>query len=210
MQLKLFKPFGPSVLKAKIPDEILNKLNKYTDEIIEDNKKKDSLNYGKELVGDVTQEFLLEKDFSMKSGWVNFLASCVQEWIKMTMGKKIEKFEMIDTWVVRQFKNEFNPIHWHGGHVSGAGFLKIPKDFGKHVQNKDQHYSGGSLELIHGSRQFLSSSTFEIKPEAGDFYFFPSYTMHTVYPFRGNDEERRSISFNANIDQNIFDVYGAR
>ena len=210
MELKLFKPFGPSVLKARIPDEILNKLNKYTDEIIEVNKKKESLNYGKNLAGDVTQEFLLEKDFSMKSGWVNFLADCVQQWIKMTMNKKIEKFEMIDSWVVRQFKNEYNPIHWHAGHVSGAGFLKIPKDFGKHVQNKNQNYSGGSLELIHGSRQFLSSSTFEIKPEAGDFYFFPSYTMHTVYPFRGNDEERRSISFNANIDKNIFDVYGGK
>ena len=72
MELKLFKPFGPSVLKAKIPDEILSKLNDYTDNIIEDNKKKESLNYGKKLVGDVTQEFLLEKDFVTKSGWANF------------------------------------------------------------------------------------------------------------------------------------------
>jgi hypothetical protein len=31
--------------------------------------------------------------------------------------------------------------------------------------------------------------------------------MHTVYPFAGSDEERRSISFNASIDQNIYDVY---
>ena len=210
MKVELFKPFGPSILKAKIPDEILNKLNDYTDKIIEDNKKKEFLNYGKNLVGDVTQEFLLEKDFSLKSGWGNFLASCVQEWIKITLNKKIQNFEIIDTWIVRQFKNEYNPIHWHGGHISGAGFLKIPKDFGKHVQNKNQKYSGGSLELIHGSRQFLSHSIYEIKPKIGDFYFFPSYMMHTVYPFRGNEEERRSISFNANIDQNIFDVYGAR
>jgi len=32
--------------------------------------------------------------------------------------------------------------------------------------------------------------------------------MHTVNPFYGN-EERRSISFNANIDENIYNVYGA-
>ena len=31
--------------------------------------------------------------------------------------------------------------------------------------------------------------------------------MHTVYPFKDSDEERRSISFNANIDDNIYDVY---
>ena len=46
---------------------------------------------------------------------------------------------MIDSWVVRQFKNEYNPIHWHSGHVSGAGFLKVPKNLGDHVQNKDTH-----------------------------------------------------------------------
>ena len=34
----------------------------------------------------------------------------------------------------------------------------------------------------------------------GDFYMFPSYMMHTVYPFSGTEEERRSVSFNANID----------
>ena len=47
-----------------------------------------------------------------------------------------------------------------------------------------------------------------IKPKVGDFYFFPHYLMHTVFPFRGSDEERRSISFNATIDEDIFNVYG--
>ena len=49
---------------------------------------------------------------------------------------------------------------------------------------------------------------YEIKPEVGDFYFFPHYVMHTVYPFKGTEEERRSISFNATIDERIYDVYG--
>ena len=210
MEIKFFKPFGPSVLKAKIPNELVNKLNSYTDQIIEDNQKKEVLNHGKKLVGDVTQEFLLEQDFAIKSGWANFLGSCVQRWIKIEMQKPIKKFEMIDSWIVRQFKNEYNPIHWHGGHVSGAGFLKVPENLGDHVQNKDTHYGGGSLNLIHGSRQFLSQSTFQIKPEVGDFYFFPSYLMHTVYPFKGNDEERRSISFNAFIDEEIHNVYSSK
>ena len=55
---------------------------------------------------------------------------------------------------------------------------------------------------------FSSESILSIKPEIGDFYFFPNYLMHTVYPFNGSKEERRSISFNADIDQNIYDVYG--
>ena len=50
---------------------------------------------------------------------------------------------------------------------------------------------------------FLSNSTFNIEPRVGDFYFFPNYLMHTVYPFSDTDEERRSISFNANMFANI-------
>ena len=30
--------------------------------------------------------------------------------------------------------------------------------------------------------------------------------MHTVYPFKDTKEERRSISFNAKVDENIYDV----
>ena len=209
MEIKLIKPFGPSILKAEIPKNILQKLNNCIDKIIEDNQKSNNLNLGNNLAGDVTQEFKLEQNFITESGWLNFLAKCVQEWIKSAINKEIKKFNLIDTWVVRQFKDEYNPIHWHGGHISGAGFLKIPSSFGKHFQKKENvEYLGGTLNLIHGSRQFLSNSKYKIIPKVGDFYFFPHYLMHTVYPFKGSDEERRSISFNALIDENIFNVHG--
>ena len=32
--------------------------------------------------------------------------------------------------------------------------------------------------------------------------------MHSVFPFKKSKEERRSISFNANIDNEIYNVYG--
>ena len=118
---------------------------------------------------------------------------------------------MITTWVVRQFENEFNPTHWHGGHITGAGFLKVPKNMGKINQDKTQtKYKGGNLQFTHGARMFLSQSTMTVEPKVGDFYFFPNYLMHLVYPFRDTKEERRSISFNAKIDENIFDVYGGK
>jgi hypothetical protein len=123
---------------------------------------------------------------------------------KKELNLKITKFELLESWIVRQFENEYNPVHYHSGHVSGAGYLKVPKNLGKFIQNKDKQFQGGDLNLIHGSRQFLSRSIFPIKPKVGDFYFFPNYLMHTVYPFNGTAEERRSISFNANIDEKIF------
>ena len=206
---RIIKNFGPSVLKVKIPKNIIDTINQYIDGIIIDKEKTKNLNAGENLVGDVTQEFSLEPEFINKSGWYVFLASCVNKWIEFETKEKVKKFEILNSWVVRQFANEYNPTHWHSGHISGAGFLKVPSTFGKHTQDKKEiRYKGGNLQLIHGSRMFLCRSTLNIVPEVGDFYFFPNYLMHTVFPFKDTNEERRSISFNAKIDDEIYNVYG--
>ena len=200
---------GPAILRVKIPDKILNKLNEYIDGIIKDKSKLNELNYGEALVGDVTEEFLLEIEFVKSSGWLDFLGNCAKVYAELNEGKKITKFNILKTWVVRQFENEYNPTHWHGGHISGAGFLKVPKILGDKVQKKKQkQYRGGNLQLIHGARMFTCPSTYNIVPQVGDFYIFPNYLMHTVFPFKDTDEERRSISFNGVIDDDIYNVYG--
>ena len=209
IKYKNLRLLGPAVLRVKIPDKIIKKLNEYIDNTIKNKSKAEKLNYGEKLVGDVTQEFLLEIEFVKSSGWLDFLGNCSKIYTELNEGKKINKFNLLDTWVVRQFKNEYNPTHWHGGHISGAGFLKVPKILGDSVQKKkDINYRGGNLQLIHGSRMFTCPSTYNIIPEVGDFYLFPNYLMHTVFPFKGTDEERRSISFNATIDDEIYNVYG--
>tara|TARA_B100001063_G_C16520602_1_gene431451 strand:- start:10 stop:648 length:639 start_codon:yes stop_codon:yes gene_type:complete len=200
---------GPAILRVKIPDDILKKLNEYIDSVIKDKSKLENLNYGEALVGDVTEEFLLELEFVKSSGWLDFLGNCAKIYAELNEGKKITKFNILKTWVVRQFKNEYNPTHWHGGHISGAGFLKVPKILGDNVQKKKQkQYRGGNLQLIHGARMFTCPSTYNIVPQVGDFYIFPNYLMHTVFPFKDTDEERRSISFNGVIDEEIYNVYG--
>ena len=207
--IELIKVFGPSVLKVTIPEEIINNLNNYIDNIIKDEKKSKILDMGERLVGDVTQEFEIEQKVMEESGWGQFLSNCVSKWIEIEAKSKISKFQILKSWVVRQFENEYNPTHWHSGHISGAGFLKVPSNLGKNKQDKENiNYKGGNLQLMHGSRMFLSHSTMNITPKVGDFYFFPNYLMHHVYPFKDSKEERRSISFNAKIDDNIYDVYG--
>ena len=205
----LIKPFGPSIFKAEMPDELVNNLNLYVDKIINDKEKISKLDHGNKLTGDVTQEFKLETDFIKSSGWGEFLMKCTDRWIQMELKKRITKFSIIHSWIVRQFENEYNPTHTHGGHISGAGFLKVPSSLGNYKQSKEKmDFHGGKLQLIHGSQMFLSRSLVEITPKVGDFYFFPNYLMHAVFPFKNSNEERRSISFNAKIDDNIYDVYG--
>ncbi len=209
INIELIKIFGPSILKVSIPQSIIDNLNNYIDKIILDKKKSKELDIGERLVGDVTQEFELEQKIMQESGWGQFLSNCVSKWIELETKNKITKFQILKSWVVRQYENEYNPTHWHSGHISGAGFLKVPSNLGKNKQDKKQiSYKGGALQLMHGSRMFLSHSTYNIIPKVGDFYFFPNYLMHHVYPFKNTKEERRSISFNAKIDDNIYDVYG--
>ena len=208
IQIQIAKPFGPSIAKANIPDEMIKKLNDYVDNVIKDEKKSLAQNHGNKLAGQVTQEFILDRLFCETSGWLEFLGKCVSTWVEKSSGLPVKNFSLRDSWVVRQFKNEYNPTHWHSGHISGVGYLKVPKNFGSSPQSNKKINPNGKLELIHGSKQFLSNSLFKVTPKVGEFYFFPNYLMHTVYPFKDSNEERRSISFNADIDENVYNVYG--
>jgi hypothetical protein len=200
MSIEIKKPFGPSIAKIIMPDEIIFSMNKYVEEIIMDKAKSQDLNYGNHLAGNVQQEFRLGLEFMKKNNWAEFLAKSCQEWLSEGHNISIKKFEIISSWIVRQFKNEYNPIHYHGGHISGVGYLKVPKNMGATVQKEKKVQHNGKLVLIDGSKKFLCNPTYIINPKIGEFYLFPSYMMHTVYPFSDTSEERRSVSFNAKID----------
>ena len=206
--MNVIRPFGPTIAKVSMSENLVKELNDYVDKTLVDKKKTEELNYGKMLAGNVQQEFLLDKEFIVLSGWESFLKENTAKWIFESTKKKIEEFKIIDTWIVRQFENEYNPLHSHGGHISGVGYLRLPDNYGKTVQSDKQNNYNGNLQLVHGSKNFLSPITLNIEPKVGDFYFFPNYLMHTVFPFKDSDEERRSISFNASIDDEIYNVYG--
>jgi hypothetical protein len=200
MKIEILKPFGPSIVKLKIPEEVIYEMNKFTDNIIKDEKKLKTYDHGQKLVGNVQQEILLDIEFMKRVKWAEFLGAACQEWVIKEKDIHLKKFEIIKSWIVRQFKNEYNPIHYHTGHVSGVGYLKIPKNLGQTVQKNKPINHNGKLVLIDGSKKLFCKPSYIITPEVGDFYLFPNYMMHTVYPFTDSDEERRSVSFNAVFD----------
>ena len=206
--MNVIRPFGPTIAKVSMSANLVKELNDYVDKTLLDKKKIEELNYGKMLAGNVQQEFLLDKEFTVLSGWELFLKENTEKWIFASTQKKIEKFRIVDTWIVRQFENEYNPLHSHGGHISGVGYLKLPDNYGKTVQSDKKNNYNGNLQLVHGSKNFLSPITLNIEPKVGDFYLFPNYLMHSVYPFKNKNAERRSISFNAYIDKSIYNSHG--
>ena len=204
-EIQLFKPFGPPIGKFEMEIDLVNKINNYVDELIKDKEKTSKLDAGENLAGQVNQEISFEKSFYEKFITPTLIKN-ITAYIFASTKKKISKCSFRDIWVVRQYRDEYNPVHYHSGHISGVGYLKLPENFGKSVQKNKIDNPNGKLEFIHGSKMFLSESNIRITPKIGNFYMFPHYMMHNVYPFK-SDGERRSISFNADIDEDIFNVY---
>jgi len=200
MSFEIIKPFGPSIAKVIIPPDIIDQINSYIDNLVKDEKKSKNLDYGSELVGNVSQEFILTEEFMRKIKWGEFLGESCQKWILEENNTILKKFDVLSSWVVRQFKNEYNPVHYHNGHISGVGYLKVPSDMGETIQKNKKKNHNGKLVLIDGSKKLMCNPTYIITPKKGEFFLFPSYMMHTVYPFTNTEEERRSVSFNASID----------
>jgi uncharacterized protein (TIGR02466 family) len=200
LQLAIVKPFGPSIVKVKLPQALIDELNNYTETVIKDEARLKSLDHGPYLAGNVNQEILLEEDFMAKIKWTEFIGMVCNEWLRKTTGKELKGLKIINSWIVRQYQGEYNPVHHHAGHISGVAYLKIPQNMGNTTQQNKYANSNGNLVFINGSANLFANSAFEIKPEVGDFYMFPNYLDHAVYPFSGTNEERRSVSFNAILD----------
>ena len=194
--MKIQSPFGPKIAIIKIPKKIVMKINTEVDNILKDKSKIKKSDYSKKLVGEVKQELELSKNFVNKY-LIRFLKINVKNFIKQSSKKNIKDIQLKNLWVVRQFKNEYNPIHYHSGSISGVGYLKMPKNLNK---GKKKSKTNGTIDFIHGSRSLLNKSIFNHKPKVGDMIIFPNYLMHTAYPFNV-DGERRSFSFNLEIDK---------
>ena len=205
-KLNIIRPFGPAIGSTDIPKTLMDKVNNFIDEVVKDKNKSKQLDAGKTLAGQVTQEIFLPKEV-MDGEMMGFLGNITKVFVEGLTEKKVTKFHLISCWVVRQFQNEYNPTHWHSGHISGAGYLKLPDVFGSQIQSeKTSKNFNGNINFVHGSRQFLSTPLITKKPQLGKMFIFPNYLMHSVNPFYGKGE-RRSISFNANVNEEIYDVY---
>ena len=133
--MKIISPFGPKIAKLKFSNKIIKKINAKVDSIINKKSLLKKLDYSKKLVGQVKQEFQLPKTF-IKKNLEKVISDEVKKYISQTLGKKVTKISIKNFWVVRQFTNEYNPVHYHDGHISGVGYLKIPKFISKNSKKK--------------------------------------------------------------------------
>ena len=192
--MKNIKPFGPSIGKTKISKKFLDKLNNEFN--IKSNSKK--IDYSSKLASQIKNEVKISNSF-IKNYLEKELIKNINEFLYNDKIKNIKEIKILNLWVVRQFKGEYNPIHYHEGDLSGVGYLKLPKGMtnNKMVKNKKLK-TNGTIDFINGQKGFLSKSIYNVVPKIRDLLIFPNYLMHTAYPFN-IDGERRSFSFNVKI-----------
>tara|TARA_A100001388_G_scaffold259163_1_gene226264 strand:- start:175 stop:783 length:609 start_codon:yes stop_codon:yes gene_type:complete len=200
--MKVVSPFGPKIGIIKIPKKIINQINKEFEKIVKNKNLSKKSDYSKKLVGQVKQEIELSKSFINKY-LKKFINENINKFLKKALNKKSNKIKIKNLWVVKQLKNDYNPIHFHNGDLSGVGYLKIPKNLTK---GNKKLKTNGTIDFIHGSKSFLSNSIYNHIPKVGDLILFPNYLMHTAYPFK-KDGERRSFSFNLEVDKKVSNIF---
>ena len=192
--MKNIKPFGPSIGKTKISNKFFDKLNKEFDT----KSKNKKIDYSPKLASQIKNELKIS-DIFIKKNLERELKINIKKFLSNENIKNIKEIKILNLWVVRQFKGEYNPIHYHEGDLSGVGYLKLPKGMtnNKMVRNKKLK-TNGTIDFINGQKGFLSKSIYNVVPKIKDLLIFPNYLMHTAYPFNINGE-RRSFSFNVKI-----------
>ena len=192
--MKTFRAFGPTMGKGKLSRKFIDIINLQ----VEKNPLSKKNDYSSKLASQIKNEVKLSNSF-VKKKLSKELVKNIEDYLKDSKIDKIKEIKIINLWVVKQLKNEYNPIHYHDGQLSGVGYLKIPKNMNQNKMVKNKKIkTNGTIDFINGQRSFLSKSIYNLNPKVGDLVLFPNYLMHTAYPFN-IDDERRSFSFNVKI-----------
>jgi uncharacterized protein (TIGR02466 family) len=192
--MKNIKPFGPSIGKTKISKKFYNILNKEFD----NKSKSKKTDYSSKLASQIKNELKISNSFIKKYLAKEIKDNVIKFLFKENI-KNVKEIKILNLWVVRQFKGEYNPIHYHEGDLSGVGYLTLPKNMTNNkMLKKKKLKTNGTIDFINGQKGFLSKSIYNVVPKIKDLLIFPNYLMHTAYPFNV-DGERRSFSFNVKI-----------
>ena len=198
---EFFTPFGPMMGFVRMPPALVEHLNAAMSDQLED--------HSASLVGKVRQELRFPKHLvdatagTLGNALIEYHVRASRRGSFGDYDHRSKRFELnvMAGWFVRQYAHEYNPLHIHTGcALSCVGYLKLPEGIDEEwaEDDRDHHPTHGHLQFAHGTDTHYSVSNFMIRPRVGDFYIFPSYMFHSVYPFK-TPGERRSFSMNLSV-----------
>ena len=135
--------FSPTILEFQVPDKFVDMVNLVGDAVLGDDKLSKQWDFSDNLVGKVSKEVKIpmasKEDGAylksvLKSGCLKYMEQMHEKnrdygWRKIHGNKTctLDDIFLAQSWIVSQYKGEYNPWHTHGGDISGVIYLKIPK-----------------------------------------------------------------------------------
>ena len=124
------------VMETEMPISMVNDLNNYLDEYLEDENKK---SLADTLVGQITQgeQLLMDNADPRLEEYNNFICSLGADYINFfsnNTGSRLSSPKAVaidETWSVHSYEGDYNPIHDHGTKtlmgISTTGWTKVPQ-----------------------------------------------------------------------------------
>lgn len=210
--MQLIAPFSPLIMKAAAPAGIVDALNQRVDAILAEQLTAQQRDWSRHLAGNLKTEIRMTDIIQAMPGLLDFLYDTARvytykcENALLNYSNYTETDELKDKkleirvkegWVNDMVAGDFNPVHYHQGCLySCVLFLRLPDDYEAEFNaDKDRQNTVGCLQFIDGRTMVGGRNLLVVKPVVGDFYLWPSWMLHCVYPFRGTGI-RRSLSAN--------------
>tara|TARA_R110000824_G_scaffold19403_1_gene75198 strand:- start:29 stop:829 length:801 start_codon:yes stop_codon:yes gene_type:complete len=211
-------PWAQLVCCTEIPEDKLIKLMAISNETLDEAKSAEDNFEG----GIIPQPWSIIYDKWEKYGVLNYIMEMTEKYMQTILWNGNVQSNLNTTipggphtfwnariaggWVVSQKENDYIPVHAHDNQtesckISAVLYLKVPEQL-ERPSNEMKIRGGQDGQIVFtgvgGADLFSTTSHFNIPPQQGWLYLFPSSLTHQVYPFKG-EGERRGISLNIDV-----------
>ncbi|PVM85365.1 hypothetical protein DDF62_20110 [Caulobacter radicis] len=210
--LRLVAPFSPTIIKATMPPGVVERLNARIDQIVARQDEVAARDWSAHLAGAVSTEIrftdviretveLTDFLFDVARTYTYRCENALMHYSDYERTEELEarklRIEIKEGWINDMVAGDYNPAHFHQGCLySSVGFLRVPPGYeAEFAADKARQNTAGCLQFIDSRSAVGVKNLFTVKPVVGDFYLWPSWMLHCVYPFR-SPGVRRSMAIN--------------
>jgi len=197
---------GQSVLKYQVPLDVFMTINHIYD------VNKDRLDKAnQQLVGKIEDEhslFYHGQDQTKMKNHDRLPRTVTHYFLEMFKHyltfNKIKEYDLHlnSIWVNEMKQHEYNPAHVHRGMLftglSSVMILKVPSTYGREYSAEGVKQNG-RLQILGAANGQFAKIDYQPPMDLRDFYIFPYDMRHTVYPFNGTTETRRTLAANCDV-----------
>jgi len=182
------------VMAGRLEPELLEQLKKEILALRDNNPEP----YNRGLAGAIKEEYLFDA-FKVEGlvSYINEMYANYSTHFKLNVGKMAWLSQL---WANFQKKHEFNPVHNHTGAASFVIWVQVPYDLAEEAKitpSGTVNVTSQFQFVYPGIREKTMVYNFPVSKEwEGTIIMFPSWLMHTVYPFYTSDDYRISLAGN--------------